>query len=322
MNFHPLLKPMIVLIPLWLLLVACTENSNDEAADNGTENGNVSAQDNAEASQEETRNIYFSGYDYDIPARADRLMIADESMLEEALMLGVEPAGARQQPLESDLFSDITEHTEAVDPENYENLLEFNPDIVLYASAQSPDEFEDMQAIAPTIIVPLGDGSVWEERLQLLAEITGNEEQVEPAITHYYDLIDEARSQIETEDKTILTLRLRSDDAAIYPEDTYVNNILYQDIGFDTPEELLQINQQETITLEGIASIDPDYLFVQVTDHGMAAWEELQDSNVWGGITAVEEDRVYVNIMEPELSGITAYSKTLFLEGVLESLTE
>ena len=124
----------------------------------------------------------------------------------------------------------------------------------------------------------------------------------------------------------MLVLRMRQGSLNVYPEDIYLNPVLYEDLGLAVPEVVAKAEAQSELALEGLAEINPDYIFLQFestenTDNPTAL-EELKENPIFQSIEAVKNDHLFVNTVDPLAQGGTAWSKVKFLDAAITNLTK
>ncbi len=72
--------------------------------------------------------------------------------------------------------------------------------------------------------------------------------------------------------------------------------------------------------------MNPDYMFVQFSDDENAdkpnALKDLENNPIWKSISAVKNDHVFVNAVDPLAQGGTAWSKVEFLKAAAEKLAQ
>lgn len=321
-------KKIIVLgiIALFVLVLAgCGEhnesvessNANDrqelnaESEGNKTEDHESPSNDEVQAQQgvKEERTIQYLDQAYTVPETTNQIVITGSlEAMEDALLLGVEPVGALTVGGEfPSIFAPITESTVSIGEKSQpsvETILELKPEVILSSTKFPAEVAEKLTPIATTI--PISHlASNWEENLKLLAELTGKQNEAEQIIQKYNDDLAEAKEILKEnlKDQKVVVIRIRSGNIAIYRNDIYFNPTLYDDLGFDVPEEIKNANTQEIISLEKFSEINPDILFVQFAEaengDSPQALDELQNNPIWKSINAVKNDNVFVNVVDP-----------------------
>ncbi len=269
---------------------------------------------------------------YQVPVAPRKIlfMSAFESM-EDAVVLGIEPyassaIGDEDEPFPG-FYGAVMQNTiplMGTTEESFEYLLQLNPDLIIGTDMETPAVHEQLSKIAPTIPVS-HFGPDWQANLELLAELTGKQEEAREVIARYEQDRDKARQLVKglDADTEVLAIRVRGEQMMVYPESVFLNDVLYEQLGFKIPELVKQTKQQEVLSLEGLSVANPDYIILQydVYENGGSerALEELQKSKVWQGLDAVRNDRLFINAVDPLISGGgTANGKILITQAVLD----
>lgn len=278
-----------------------------------------------------TQTVTYLDKEYTIPAKVTSIATASLESMEDAAILGVKPTGVVTvggeipEYLAKDLAG-AKSIGEKMQP-NYETLLGMKPDVIMWSSKSPANVTEQLDKVAPTF--PYSHISTnWEANLRLMASLTGKKDEAEKIITTYND--DAAKAKVEIgeklKDKKVLVVRIRNGSLFLYPQDVYFNPVVYKDLGLTVPEEIKPIKAQEMISLEKFAELDPDYVFLQFSESENAqkpeALKDLENNSIWKSITAVKENKVFVNSVDPLAQGGTAWSKTAFLKAATEKLAK
>ncbi|TCK93329.1 bacillibactin-binding protein [Natranaerovirga hydrolytica] len=289
--------------------------------------------DTEEKSEEEgTQIITYLGEAYEVPANAERIAISGalESM-EDALVLGVEPIGAITVSGEfPEMFADIVGQAESTGEKiqlNLEAILQMQPDVILGVIKFPEETLEQLEKIAPTI--PISHiASDWEDNLMLLGELTGKEKEAQEAIDGYYERVAQVKEDMgsQYDDKSIVAIRVRRGNLFIYPEDIFFNAVLHEDLGLPVPELVGAAQAQENVSIEVFSELNPDYIFVQFEESENVdtpdVLNDIQSNPIWQSIEAVQNDNVFINVVDPLAQGGTAWSKINFLEAFVDNLLD
>ncbi|MBL3731530.1 ABC transporter substrate-binding protein [Lysinibacillus sp. HST-98] len=278
------------------------------------------------------RTIEYLGESYEVPEKVERIVVtgAMEAM-EDMVMLDVHPVGAiaigGKFP---ELYASVTDKAESIGEKikpNFEKILELNPDVIL-GSTKFPEEVQSkLEKIAPTILVS-HISTNWESNLNLLAELTGKQADAEKILSTYKANIEAAKSTLteKLQDQKVAAIRIRGGQAYVYPKEVFLNAVLYGELGLAVPNEVAKAKSQEAISVEQLADMNPDYLFVQFsTDENADAPNALEDfkkNPIIQNITAFKNDQVFVNVLDPLMEGGPAYSRIKFLEAIQQNLVK
>ena len=279
-----------------------------------------------EKSESDTREITYLGETYTVPDDVERIVItgAMEAM-EDATALDVEPVGAITLGGEfPDVFKESMGQAESIGEKqepNFEKILQLKPDVILGTTKFPEEVVSKLEQIAPTILVS-HISTDWEDNLLLMGALNGKEKEAETLLSDYGQLVDKAKADLaeDFEDKTVVAIRVRAGKMFIYPEDVFFNPILYSELELNAPEAVKKAKAQEEISIEQLAEMNPDYIFMQVqqtgTQENEQAFEQLKQNSIIQNIDAFKEEQVYVNIVDSLLEGGSAFSKSEFVKAL------
>lgn len=317
-----------------LILAACGEKKavEEESSTDTPKEEEVTQTKEESTNENGTRTIEYLGESYEVPEKVERIVVtgAMEAM-EDMVVLDVHPVGAiaigGKFP---QLYASVTDKAESIGEKikpNFEKILELNPDVIL-GSTKFPEEVQSkLEKIAPTILVS-HISTNWESNLNLLAELTGKQADAEKILSTYKADIEAAKSTLteKLQDQKVAAIRIRGGQAYVYPKEVFLNAVLYGELGLAVPNEVAKAKSQEAISVEQLADMNPDYLFVQFsTDENADAPNALEDfkkNPIIQNITAFKNDRVFVNVLDPLMEGGPAYSRIKFLEAIQQNLVK
>ena len=276
------------------------------------------------------RTIEYLGESYEVPEKVERIVVtgAMEAM-EDMVVLDVHPVGAiaigGKFP---ELYASVTDKAESIGEKikpNFEKILELDPDVIL-GSTKFPEEVQSkLEKIAPTILVS-HISTNWESNLNLLAELTGKQAEAEKILSTYKADIETAKSSLtkKLEDKKVAAIRIRGGQAYVYPKEVFLNPVLYGELGLEVPAEIAKATSQEAISVEQLADMNPDFLFVQFSTDENAdapnALEDFKQNPIIQNINAFKNEQVFVNVVDPLMEGGPAFSRITFLEAIQQNL--
>lgn len=273
--------------------------------------------------KKDTQTITYLQKKYTLPAKVTKIVTASLESMEDAAVLGVKPIGAvtvggKLPEYLADKLVGAVSIGEKMQP-NYETILKLKPDVIMWSTKSPATVTAKLGKVAPTI--PYSHISTnWESNLRLMASLTGKKDIAENIIRKYNG--DAAKAKLEMgdklKDKKVIVARIRKGSIFLYPQDVYLNPVIYKDLGLTVPEEIKPVKAQEMISIEKFAEMNPDYIFLQFAESENSektkALEELQKNPIWTSIKAVKNKKVFVNSVDSLLQGGTALSKTSFLK--------
>lgn len=317
-----------------LILAACGEKKavEEESSTDTPKEEEVTQTKEESTNENGTRTIEYLGESYEVPEKVERIVVtgAMEAM-EDMVVLNVHPVGAiaigGKFP---ELYASVTDKAESIGEKikpNFEKILELNPDVIL-GSTKFPEEVQSkLEKIAPTILVS-HISTNWESNLNLLAELTGKQADAEKILSTYKADIEAAKSTLteKLQDQKVAAIRIRGGQAYVYPKEVFLNAVLYGELGLAVPNEVAKAKSQEAISVEQLADMNPDYLFVQFSTDENAdepnALEDFKKNPIIQNITAFKNDQVFVNVLDPLMEGGPAYSRIKFLEAIQQNLVK
>jgi iron complex transport system substrate-binding protein len=307
-------------------LTACT--AKDSAEKNNGENKNVSAEANTDNSNKDKAfKVNYLGQEYSFDKKVQNVVLASLEGMEDAAALGIEAVGVLEVAGEvpkylSENFKSATLVGDKKNP-NPEVILGLNPDVIVGTSKWGEETMTKLNKIAVTL--PYSHvSSNWKANLLALAEITDKAEVGNKIISDYEAKASKAKEELSNKNQNILVIRIRTGLMNIYPADVYLNPVLYDDLGLKAPEVLTQAKTQAELTIETLAEINPDAIFLQfeATENSdkPEALNELLENPIFKSIDASKNNKVFVNTVEPLSQGGTAWSKVRFLDAVVDNL--
>ncbi|KOS66904.1 iron-uptake system-binding protein [Lysinibacillus contaminans] len=313
---------------LALSLAAC----GSEKVEDSTSSSNNTAESSATESQTEqakTQTITYLGESYEVPSEINNIVAASLESMEDTAMLGIKPVGVLEiggeipKYLANDLAGAALVGNKR-EP-NAEAILALDPDVIIGTSKFPEDTAGKMNKIQ-TMIPYSHISTNWKENLTVLAQLADKEAEAKKIIADYEAKVADAqvKSKEQLADKTILIIRVRGGLMNIYPAGVYLNPVLYEDLGALVPSVLTGADAQAELSLETLAEVNPDAIFLQFETSENAdapqALEELQKNPIFTSLKATQNNQVFVNAIDPLAQGGTAWSKVKFLDVAVEKL--
>lgn len=176
---------------------------------------------------------------------------------------------------------------------NLEKIIEANPDVIVTFKGSVDTNYDELNKIAPVILIDYTD--TWEKTTRLCATIVGKEDFAEGIIKETQDMIAETKNQLSAlQDKTFALLRV--DGKANFNAQGSKNTMYYNEtagFGLLAPAGYPEVG--ESLSLEGLSDMNPDYIIIQHSiDVAEAAVKEKESSKVWNSLEAVKNDHVAI----------------------------
>ena len=313
---------------LALSLAACGTDKAEESNASSNNTAETSATE-SQANETKTQTITYLGEKYELPAKVNNIVAASLESMEDAAMLGIKPVGVLEigGKIPSYLVSEF-EGAKLVGNKmepNAEAILDLDPDVIV-GTSKFPEETAEKLNKIQTMIPYSHISTNWKENLTLLAQLTGKEDDAKKIIADYDTKVADAqaKSKEQLTDKQVLVIRVRGGVMYIYPAGVYLNPVLYEDLGAPIPEILKTTKAQAELSLETLAQVNPDAIFLQFEESENAdapkALEDLQKNPIFASLKASQNNQIFVNAIDPLAQGGTAWSKVKFLDIATEKL--
>ncbi|WP_308779995.1 ABC transporter substrate-binding protein [uncultured Clostridium sp.] len=273
--------------------------------------------------------VNYLGQEYSFDKKVENIVLASLEGMEDAAALGVKAVGVLEVAGEvpkylAEDFKDATLVGDKMKP-NAEVILGLDPDVIIGTSKFSEEIMAQLNKIAVTL--PYSHISAnWKDNLLALGEIADKKDEANKLISDYEEKASKAKEDIANKykDKDILVIRVRKGLMNIYPADVYLNPVLYTDLGLKVPDVVTQAKAQAELTIETLAEINPDAIFLQFEDSENKdvpeSLNELLENPIFKSLEASKNNKVFVNTVEPLAQGGTAWSKVRFLDAVVDNL--
>ena len=259
-----------------------------------------------------------------VPLHPQRVVILDDSCLDNALAVGIVPIGAPKiffSDLKADLKIDSLIAKKIVDvgflPTNIEKILALKPDLILGLDVTHQDIYPLLSHIAPTVLIHINSVQDWQDNFMRVATILGKSDRAQKVINDY-------KSRLLSL-KTAMGVRLSSVKVSLinvgygariirvlqWDKDSFAISILQQ-VGLarmilptmKVSEHWFQIISLgvSNISEEDLLEIDGDIILVvlpgssfsqAVIDTHQKAIKQLQATPLWSKLKAVQQAHVY-----------------------------
>ncbi|MGY2080002.1 ABC transporter substrate-binding protein [Modestobacter sp. SYSU DS0657] len=264
----------------------------------GCGNTGSGAEDAPSGAAEEVRTVGHALGEAEISGVPERVVVLDTGELDTALSLGVTPVGAVRTDASTELPGYLAEA--GADPDeiaevgtiaepNLEAIAALDPDLILSNTARHTELYEQLQAIAPTVMGE-GVGETWKQNLPVYAEALGRQEEGEQLLAEYRDRATEVGALFG--DPAALEVSIvrfvGTGSARLYGEGSFIGTVL-ADAGFARPwiqrtdETFVEVGPEE------ISQADGDLLFYSAYGEGGAGeLTELTSGGLWQSLGAVQ----------------------------------
>jgi len=302
---------LIGLLAMMLFLAACGAQSQSAATTEAPATTAAAEIATPAASTESTdtglRSITHLKGTAEIPMQPQRVVALSAAYIDHMLTLGEKPVGVNnEERYGGDYLPYLADELEGVavvgsaDTPNLEAILQLNPDVILVESRTAETSYEQLNKIAPTIV--LGnewkdydeDPDFWTEDLLKVAEMYDKTEVAQSKIDELKKKTAEVKALVEkSEHRKLAYVRVREKLFQIYGQNGHPTNaLLYRDLGFE-PSSITPVEHREDLSLEGVADLDANRLILEVDPNGGDFLAQAQESSIWKDVPAVQQEQVY-----------------------------
>lgn len=211
------------------------------------------------------------------------------------------------------------------DTMDIEGVLALDPDLIIISNVQEK-MYDQLSEVAPTVMLTMAQID-WTEDIQNVASIFNKKAEADEWLAKYQKKAEAAGKSMKEkygEDTTYLSILASGGQIFIF-DGAGLGSIFYNDMGLQKPENM---PEQENISLpvvtyEGLAEINPDYIFVVGTDDDLAA---LEDNSLWQNMAAAKAGKYTKLPASPYFNqGYSCIGRSLFLDevdGYMEQMNE
>lgn len=178
-----------------------------------------------------------------------------------------------------------------------EELSMMDLDLIIADVSRHSEIYEDLNKIAPTIVLDSIDSSYDEyiENFETIAEIVGKEDvakaKIEEAEKVLSDVKDKAKDKVS--DEEVLTVSPKNDEYTAHTSSSFVGQVL-EKAGF---KNAIQSDDREaSLSLEQLVEINPDIIVYMRDDIDTTIYTEWKDTELYKSLDAVKNNKVYTTV--------------------------
>ena len=232
-----------------------------------------------------------------------KVAVLELSFLDSLYNLGVNPVAIADDG-EQTKVTDITngESIEYVSvgnrkEPNLEELSTLDLDLIIADTSRHSEIYEDLNKIAPTIVLDSIDSSYDEyiENFETIAEIVGKEDvakaKIEEAEKVLSDVKDKAKDKVS--DEEVLTVSPKNDEYTAHTSSSFVGQVL-EKAGF---KNAIQSDDREaSLSLEQLVEINPDIIVYMRDDIDTTIYTQWKNTQLYKSLDAVKNNKVYTTV--------------------------
>ena len=279
---------MTSLILSSIALVGCTTNNSTNKENNSSDN-QITVQHKLGTTK--------------LNSKPKKIAVLELSFLDSLHNLDIDPVAIADDG-ESNKVTDVT-NGEKIDyvsvgdrkEPNLEELSSMDLDLIIADTSRHSEIYEDLNKIAPTIVLDSIDSSYDEyiENFETIAEIVGKEDvakaKIEEAEKVLSDVKDKAKDKVS--DEKVLTVSPKNDEYTAHTSSSFVGQVL-EKAGF---KNAIQSDDGEaSLSLEQLVEINPDIIVYMRDDIDTTIYTEWKDTKLYKSLDAVKNNKVYTTV--------------------------
>ncbi|OEH91750.1 ABC transporter substrate-binding protein [Bacillus solimangrovi] len=243
-----------------------------------------------------------------IPEQPEKIIALEFSFVDALASLDITPVGIADDGDEARIIAPILEKINDYTSvgtrkqPSLEVISSLQPDLIIADLKRHKEIYEDLQKIAPTIILPSLAGG-YDENLAsfpIIAQAVGKSEIAEQRLAEHNEIIEAVKAKVPAdESRTVLPAVVTNDSFHGHSSDAYTGSLL-QKLGFANAivEEKAGDLQEYLgapylkMSLEQLVEFNPDILFLMKSGDKTVV-EEWAENPLWNSISAVKNGAVY-----------------------------
>lgn len=279
---------MTSLILSSIALVGCTTNNSTNKENNSSDN-QITVQHKLGTTK--------------LNSKPKKIAVLELSFLDSLHNLDIDPVAIADDG-ETNKVTDVT-NGEKIDyvsvgdrkEPNLEELSSMDLDLIIADTSRHSEIYEDLNKIAPTIVLDSIDSSYDEyiENFETIAKIVGKEDvaktKIEEAEKVLSDVEDKAKDKVS--DEEVLTVSPKNDEYTAHTSSSFVGQVL-EKAGF---KNAIQSDDREaSLSLEQLVEINPDIIVYMRDDIDTTIYTEWKDTELYKSLDAVKNNKVYTTV--------------------------
>lgn len=229
----------------------------------------------------------------DIAGTPERVVALEFSFVDTLLVLGVDPIGIADDDDSSRVSQlagedlDYTSVGTRSEP-NQEIIASLAPDLIIADLDRHSAVYEQLSAIAPTIVLNSREGGYEDIRdgVLTIADALGDEAEGEEVLARHDATMTDYAAQIPADETRTFQLAVaRNDSLRLHTSGSFDGAVLAA-LGLTVAVQSAE--PYEDVNLERIAAVDPGVLLI-ATDASDPITAQWADNPVWTGMTSISE---------------------------------
>ena len=180
---------------------------------------------------------------------------------------------------------------------NLEELSSMDLDLIIADTSRHSEIYEDLNKIAPTIVLKSIDSSYeeYKENFKTIAKAVGKENEATEKVEEIKEFLSEVSklSQEVVEGKTVLTVSPKNDAYTAHTSSSFVGQVL-EKAGFVNAVQSEEFEQ--SLSLEQLVEINPDIIIYMRDDKDKTIYSQWKDTELYNSLDAVKNDQVFTTV--------------------------
>lgn len=178
-----------------------------------------------------------------------------------------------------------------------EELSMMDLDLIIADVSRHSEIYEDLNKIAPTIVLKSIDSSYeeYKENFETIAKAVGKENEATEKVEEIKEFLSEVSklSQEVVKGKTVLTVSPKNDAYTAHTSSSFVGQVL-EKAGFVNAVQSEEFEQ--SLSLEQLVEINPDIIIYMRDDKDKTIYSQWKDTELYNSLDAVKNDQVFTTV--------------------------
>lgn len=280
---------LIFLLALATLLTGCTTSQKTAETEN--------TQSAVQTEQQETKIIKHELGETEIQNYPKNIVTLELSFVDSLNAVDIEPVGIADDN-KKDMIQKLTgksfKYTSVGTREqpNLEVISSLNPDLIIADLERHKDIYEDLQKIAPTIVLKSRE-STYKENLdafKIIGDAAGKEKDASKRLAEHEQTIQQIKEKFQLDSNmTVLPAVVRDTSFQAHTSSSYDGELLEQ---LGLKNAIQQDEPYAEMNLEQLVEINPDVILVANND-GKLLTDDWKDNPLWKDLKAVKNGQIY-----------------------------
>lgn len=277
------------------------------ACGNVSDSGNS---DNKSTSDGKGVEIKHEGGTTTVKGEPKRVVALEYSFVDALVSLGVKPVGIADDGKKGNIIAPIKDKVGdyksvgARKQPNLEVISELKPDLIIADANRHKGNYEQLNKIAPTIMLPSLDADYKDniEAFKTIAKALSKEKEADKRLEEHKQTIEKYKKEITmNKDLKVLPAVISQSGFLAHSDKSYVGQFLYE-LGFkealtkEVEDQLPEYLNAPYLNMnsEQLAEVNPERMFIMVNGDKDPHYAKMKKDPVWKDVKAVKNNRVHI----------------------------